>query len=68
MNSCRSGLPRGGYSSLGGKAQEAFEKVRGFVVQVADWAAKGDPEALARQPAQYHLPQPHLPQPAGPAN
>lgn len=36
----------GWYSSLGTTAQEAFEKVRGFVVQVADWAAKGDLDAI----------------------
>lgn len=36
----------GWYSSLGHTAQEAFEKVRGFVVQVADWAAKGDLDAI----------------------
>lgn len=36
----------GWYSSLGGSAQEAFEKVRGFVVQVADWAAQGDLDAI----------------------
>jgi len=36
----------GWYSSLGPAAQEAFVKVRGFVVQVADWAAKGDLDAI----------------------
>lgn len=36
----------GWYSSLGSTAQDAFEKVRGFVVQVADWAAKGDLNAI----------------------
>ncbi|MFB1029247.1 MAG: AAA family ATPase [Thauera sp.] len=36
----------GWYSSLGSTAEEAFEKVRGFVVQVADWAAKGDLDAI----------------------
>lgn len=36
----------GWYSSLGSTAQEAFEKVRGFVAQVADWAAKGDLDAI----------------------
>ena len=36
----------GWYSSLGATVQEAFEKVRGFVVQVADWAAKGDLDAI----------------------
>lgn len=36
----------GWYSSLGTTAQEAFEKVRGFVVQVADWAANGDLDAI----------------------
>ena len=36
----------GWYSSLGNTAQEAFEKVRGFVVQVVDWAAKGDLNAI----------------------
>ena len=32
----------GWYSSLGTTAQEAFEKVRGYVAQVADLAARGD--------------------------
>lgn len=32
----------GWYSSLGETAQEAFEKVRSYVVQVADLAARGD--------------------------
>ena len=36
----------GWYSSLGTTAQDAFEKVRGFVVQVADWAAQGDLKAI----------------------
>lgn len=36
----------GWYSSLGGTAEEAFVKVRGFVEQVADWAAKGDLDAI----------------------
>ncbi len=36
----------GWYSSLGTTAQEAFEKVRGFVVQVANWAANGDLDAI----------------------
>ncbi len=36
----------GWYSSLGPTAQDAFVKVRGFVVQVADWAAKGDLDAI----------------------
>ncbi|AMO35736.1 McrB family protein [Thauera humireducens] len=36
----------GWYSSLGSTAEEAFEKVRGFVVQVADWAAKGNLDAI----------------------
>lgn len=36
----------GWYSSLGTTAQEAFEKVRGFVVQVAGWAAQGDLAAI----------------------
>ena len=36
----------GWYSSLGSTAEEGFEKVRGFVVQVADWAAKGDLDAI----------------------
>ena len=36
----------GWYSSLGTTAEVAFEQVRGFVVQVADWAAKGDLEAI----------------------
>jgi len=36
----------GRYSSLGTTAQDAFEKVRGFVVQVADWAAQGDLNAI----------------------
>ncbi|MDD9210364.1 McrB family protein [Aeromonas dhakensis] len=36
----------GWYSSLGTTADEAFEKVRGFVVQVVNWAANGDLEAI----------------------
>lgn len=36
----------GWYSSLGTTADVAFEKVRGFVAQVADWAAKGDLDAI----------------------
>ena len=36
----------GWYSSLGTTAEAAFEKVRGFVAQVADWAAKGDLNAI----------------------
>lgn len=32
----------GWYSSLGATAQEAFEKVRGYVAQVANLAARGD--------------------------
>lgn len=36
----------GWYSSLGTTAQDAFKKVRGFVVQVADWAAQGDLNAI----------------------
>lgn len=36
----------GWYSSLGTTAQEAFEKVRGFVVQVAAWAAQGDLDSI----------------------
>ena len=32
----------GWYSSLGATAQEAFEKVRGYVTQVADLVARGD--------------------------
>ncbi|EGR1891221.1 hypothetical protein D3O61_06205 [Vibrio vulnificus] len=36
----------GWYSSLGGTAEEAFEQVRGFVVQVAGWAASGDLDAI----------------------
>lgn len=34
------------YSSLGATAQEAFEKVRGFVVQLAGWAAEGNLDAI----------------------
>lgn len=36
----------GWYSSLGATAEESFEKVRRFVVQVADWAAAGDLNAI----------------------
>ena len=36
----------GWYSALGTTAEEAFEKVRGFVVQVANWAAQGDLNAI----------------------
>jgi len=36
----------GWYSSLGSTAEEAFDKVRSYVVQVADWAAKGDLDAI----------------------
>jgi len=36
----------GWYSSLGATAQEAFEQVRGFVVQVATLAAQGDLDAI----------------------
>ena len=36
----------GWYSSLGTTVEAAFEKVRGFVAQVADWAAKGDLDAI----------------------
>lgn len=36
----------GWYSSLGTSAEAAFEKVRSFVVQVADWARKGDLDAI----------------------
>lgn len=36
----------GWYSSLGSTAEAAFEQVRGFVAQVADWAAKGDLDAI----------------------
>lgn len=36
----------GWYSSLGTSAEAAFEKVRNFVAQVADWAAKGDLDAI----------------------
>jgi len=36
----------GWYSSLGTTAEAAFEKVRGFVAQVADWAAKGDLDSI----------------------
>lgn len=36
----------GWYSSLGTSAEEAFEKIRVFVVKVAEWAAEGDLEAI----------------------
>ena len=36
----------GWYSSLGTTAEAAFEQVRSDVVQVADWAAKGDLDAI----------------------
>lgn len=36
----------GWYSSLGETAEVAFKKVRGFVAQVADWASKGDMDAI----------------------
>lgn len=36
----------GWYSSLGATAEEAFEQVRGFVVQVVNWAASGDLNAI----------------------
>lgn len=36
----------GWYSSLGETAESAFEKVRGFVVKVADWAAQGNLDAI----------------------
>jgi 5-methylcytosine-specific restriction protein B len=36
----------GWYSSLGKTADDAFEQVRGFVSQVANWAAKGDLDAI----------------------
>ncbi|HBZ7243378.1 TPA: AAA family ATPase [Klebsiella pneumoniae] len=36
----------GWYSSLGSTAEEAFEKVRGFVVEVVHWAEKGDLESI----------------------
>lgn len=36
----------GWYSSLGTTAEAAFEKVRGFVMQVVDWAAEGDLDAI----------------------
>jgi len=36
----------GWYSSLGATAEEAFEKVRGYVAQVADFAAQGDLDAI----------------------
>lgn len=36
----------GWYSSLGATAEEAFEKVRGYVAQVADLAARGDVDGI----------------------
>lgn len=36
----------GWYSSLGTTAEAAFDQVRGFVAQVANWAAKGDLDAI----------------------
>lgn len=36
----------GWYSSLGATAEEAFEKVRGYVTQVADLAAQGDLDGI----------------------
>lgn len=36
----------GWYSALGDTAQEAFTKVRGFVVQVAKWSVRGDLDAI----------------------
>jgi 5-methylcytosine-specific restriction protein B len=36
----------GWYSSLGASAEDAFEKVQGFIVQVADWASRGDLDAI----------------------
>jgi 5-methylcytosine-specific restriction protein B len=36
----------GWYSSLGTTVDAAFEQVRGFVVQVANWAAQGDLQAI----------------------
>lgn len=36
----------GWYSTLGASAQEAFEKVRGYVVQVATLAAQGDLDGI----------------------
>lgn len=36
----------GWYSSLGATAEEAFEKVRGYVVQVATLAAQGDVDGI----------------------
>ena len=36
----------GWYSSLGATAQEAFEKVRGYVCQVADLAERGDLDGI----------------------
>jgi 5-methylcytosine-specific restriction endonuclease McrBC GTP-binding regulatory subunit McrB len=40
----------GWYSSLGATAEEAFEKVRGYVVQVAKLAAKGDLDGIDALP------------------
>lgn len=36
----------GWYSTLGATAEAAFEQVRGFVAQVAGWAANGDLDAI----------------------
>ena len=36
----------GWYSLLGGTAEAAFEKVRGFVAQIARWAAEGDLDSI----------------------
>lgn len=36
----------GWYSSMGSTAEAAFDKVRGFVGQVANWAAEGNLEAI----------------------
>lgn len=36
----------GWYSSLGTTAQDAFDKVRGFVVQVANWGEQGNLNAI----------------------
>ncbi|MFZ3387877.1 McrB family protein [Buttiauxella gaviniae] len=36
----------GWYTTLGNTAQEAFEKVRGFIVQVADWAENGELDSI----------------------
>src|SRR5690606_511650 len=36
----------GWYSSLGTTAEAAFKQVRGFVAQVANWAAEGDLDSI----------------------